>query len=131
MKPPKPRAIPKKLGSVADLLYMSRQDRLEEMQTVKEMTAFETRLKDYLIDNLPKSDASGVAGKVARATITTKKVPTVEDWDAFYAYIKKTNAFDLLNRALNTAAAIERIDNGETIPGLGSFTVVQVSCVKI
>jgi hypothetical protein len=131
MKKPKPRLIPKKLGQVADLLYTERQTRLVEQGLIKDMQSFETRLKDHLIENLPKSDASGVAGSVARATVTTKKVPTVEDWELFYGYIKKKNAWDLLARSLNTAAATERLEAGEKIPGLGSFTLIGVSVTKL
>jgi hypothetical protein len=127
----KPRTIPKQLGTVADMLYTERQRRLVEQHMIKDMQDFETRLKNHLIDNLPKSEASGVAGRLARATVSTKQVPIVEDWDLFYAYIKKKNAFDLLNRHLNVAAATERLEAGEKIPGLGEFTVVGVSCVKL
>jgi hypothetical protein len=131
MKKPKPRTIPKKLGEVADLLYAERQHRLVEQHMIKDMQDFETRLKNYLIDHLPKSEASGVSGRIACATVTTRQVPTVEDWDAFYGYIKKKNAFDLLNKHLNVAAATERLEAGEKIPGLGEFTLVGVSCVKL
>jgi len=127
----KPKAIPKQLGAVADLLYTSRQTRLEEQKTIDTMKSFETSLKDHLINELPKGEAKGISGKVARVSIITKQVPTVEDWDALYGYIKKKGAWDLLNRALNTAACTERLENGETIPGIGSFTRVDVSCVKV
>ncbi len=129
--PVKVKAIPKKLAACADLLYTSRQDRLVEQKTIEEMKGFETRLKDHLIAELPKGEASGISGKVAKVAVITKQIPTVEDWDLLYGYIKKKNAFDLLNRALNTAAATERLENGEKIPGLGSFNRVDVSCTKV
>jgi hypothetical protein len=120
-----------KLGMAIDTLYTTRQNRLVEQGTIKEMQAYETELKDYLIENLPKEQASGVAGSLARAAVVTKKIPVVEDWDALYKYIKKKNAFDLLNRALNTAACTERLENGEKVPGIGSFTAVTVSVNKL
>lgn len=130
-RPPKAPAIPKKLGEVADLLYTSRASRIEEQHAIDAMKSFETRLKDHLINELPKGEARGISGKVARVSVITKQVPVVEDWEAFYKYIKKHDAFDLLNRALNTAACTERLENGEKIPGIGSFQRVDVSCVKV
>jgi hypothetical protein len=129
--PVKIKKLPKTLGACADLLYTSRQDRLDVQHTVDDMKGFENRLKDHLIQELPKGEASGIAGKVARVTVVTKQVPTVEDWDKLYAYIKKKNAFDLLNRALNVAACTERLEAGEQIPGIGAFTRVDVSCQKV
>ena len=59
-----------------------------------EVEAEEKALKEHIIQTLPKSEASGVAGKVARVTVVTKDVPQVKDWDAFYKYVSKTKSFD-------------------------------------
>jgi hypothetical protein len=127
----KDRAVPAKIGAAIDELYATRQHRLEEMGAIKDMSDYETRLKNHLIDTLPKSDASGVAGKFARAQITTKKVPTVQDWDAFYKYVKKNNAWELLQRRVNDQAVYDRWDAGKVIPGVGEFTTVSVSVTKL
>lgn len=123
--------IPKKIGAVADLYYTHRQDRLELQHGVDAAKDEETVLKNYLIDNLPKSEATGAAGKVARAQIYTVEEPQVQNWEEFYKHVKKTGQFDLLNRALNGAAVKERWNAGKTIPGVGSFTVTKVSITKV
>lgn len=126
-----PTKIPKNFGAVADLLHSTRLDRLALSKAVSDIEEFEKALKNYLIDNLSKKDATGAAGKFARAQIVVEDMPRVEDWDSFYKHIKKTGSFELLNRALNRTAANERLDNGKTIPGVGVFPVTKVSVTKI
>lgn len=123
--------IPTKLGDVVDLLYTTKQARLAAGKVAAEFEEREKLLKEHLIQNLPKSNASGIAGKLARATIETKKVPTTEDWEAFYKYIKKTGRFDLLQRRLAEGAVKEMWDDGKKVPGVGVFNAVTVSLNKV
>ena len=90
--------VPEELGTCADLLYTLRQDRLIIGQDVKEFEEREKLIKDYVINTLPKSNASGVAGAIAKVAVTTQDIPVVTDWDAFYKFVKRTNSFDLLQR---------------------------------
>lgn len=123
--------FPKAMGACADLLYQLRQKRLEMQKEVDKIAAEEAALKEHIINTLPKSEASGVAGKVARVTVVTKEVPQVEDWDSFYKYVKRTGAFDLMQRRLTEAAVKERWEAGEEIPGVKHFQVVTVSINKV
>lgn len=129
-KPKVAPAIPKSLGECADILYTTRAERLSENQNVKILKAFEELVKNHIIDELPASNAEGITGKVATATIVRSVIPIVEDWDKLYAYIKKNNRFDLLQRRLNETAVEEMWDAKKTIPGVGSFNVKTVSVTK-
>lgn len=123
--------FPKAMGACADRLYELRQKRLEEQKKVDAIEAEEKALKEHIIQNLPKSEASGVAGKLARVTVVTKEIPQVEDWDAFYKYVKKTGNFDLMQRRLTDAAVKERWEAGKEIPGVKHFQAVSVSINKV
>lgn len=123
--------IPAKLAAAADLLYTTRQERLALNKHVEAMKVHERALKEHLIDSLPKSDASGVAGKVARAQVKIEDEPIVEDWETFYKGIKKTGAFELLNKAPNRRAIKERWNNGKEVPGVGHFDNVKISLTKV
>ena len=123
--------FPKQLGSCADKLYELRQKRLEQQKVVDAIEAEEKALKEHIINTLPKSEASGVAGKLARVTVVTNEVPQVEDWDAFYKHVKKTGQFDLLQRRLTDVAIKERWEHGEEIPGVKHFSAVTVSINKV
>lgn len=123
--------FPKALGACADKLYQLREARLAKQKETDAIEAEEKALKEHLINNLPKSDASGVAGKVARVTVVTKPTPQVKDWDAFYKYVKKSGEFELMQRRLSDTAIRERWDAGKKVPGVESFNVTTVSINKV
>jgi hypothetical protein len=123
--------IPKRVGDVADLLYKTRAERLAKKKEMEDLQAQETALKNYLIDTLPKSEASGVAGKAARVQILVKQRVGVSDWDKFYAYIKKSGSFDLLQRRPSEAAIKERWEGQKVVPGVEAEPYVDVSITKL
>lgn len=123
--------FPKTMGACADKLYELRNRRLLEQKKVDAIAAEETALKEHIIQTLPKSEASGIAGKLARVTVVTKEVPQVEDWDLFYKHIKKTGSFDLMQRGLAAAAIKARWEDGKEVPGVKHFNVVSISMGKV
>jgi hypothetical protein len=123
--------LPKSPAACADLLYSTREKRLSLQRELDRMSELESALKEYFIQTLPKSSATGIAGKVARVQIEDKPIPTIEDSERLYAYIKKTGAFDLLQRRLNESAVKERYEDGKVIPGVGIFHAKKVSCTRI
>lgn len=123
--------LPKDLGSCADLLYQKRVDRLAAQKLVDAMAAEEEDLREWIILQLPKSSATGISGKVANVRVESKVVPQVKDWDKLYAYIKRTGAFDLLNRAVNKKAVDARWTAQKDVPGVEAFNALAVSCTKV
>jgi len=130
-RPEKPYQVPKRLGAAVDALYTTRQTRLAIQAQVQKLAEREALLREHLIATLPKSDATGAAGKLARASITSKRVPQVEDWDKLYEHVRKTRDFSLLQRRLADAAVTERWDAGKEVPGVGHFTAIGVSVNKL
>lgn len=123
--------IPKTIGACADLLYETKNKRLALQKQVDELAAFESSLKEHIINTLPKSDQTGAAGKVAKVSVVTKEIPQVQDWEAFYKHVKKTGDFELMQRRLADKAIQERWEHGKKVPGVGVFTAVTVSLNKL
>lgn len=123
--------VPKHPAELADLLYRTREMRLDISRRVERLEELESQLKNYFIENLPKSKASGISGQIANVKIETKPIPQVEDWDKFYAYVHKHKAFDLFQRRIAEGAAKERMDEGEKIPGVEIFNAKKVSVTKL
>ena len=123
--------FPKAIGSCADMLYELRNKRLSGQKLVDEVEAEEKALKAHIINTLPKSESSGVAGKLARVTVVTKEVPQLTDDTAFYAYVTKTKRFDLLTKRLSSAAIEELWEAGKEVPGVDHFQVVTLSMNKL
>lgn len=128
---PKPFELPKTLALCADLLYTTRQARLALDKQVEELKSRETMLREHLIEQLPVSDASGVAGKVARATVVTKDEPMVENWDDFWEYVRKNKAFFLVQKRISGTAIKEMWANKKTVKGVGHMIVKTISLNKV
>lgn len=129
-KPNKKPKIPSSPAQCADLLYETRQERLEIQRQVEKLESLESALKDFFINKLDKN-STGIAGRVARVQIQPKSIPIAENWPKFYKYVQKTGAFDLMQKRLAEGAVKERWDNGVQLPGIGRMQVKTVSCTVI
>lgn len=125
----KPKAFPKSLGACADLLYQMRETRLAADKEAAALKSEENRLKEHIINTLPK-DSGGAVGKTHKVIIVTKTKQQVKDWDKFWAYVGKNKAWDLLQKRIADVAVQARIDDGKKLPGVEAFTVVDVSLTK-
>jgi len=112
--------VPEHDGPLADAWWKTREKRLALQKKVTELETQEKFYYNTIIDRLPLSKADGVTGRLVQVTIEKKQRVEVQDWDKFYAYIKRNNAFDLLNRAVNAKAAKDRFEHSRThaVPGL-------------
>lgn len=122
--------FPKTLGACIDALYKLRAQRLEIEKRAGEVKARETELEAHLIERCGKSELDGARGKVAVVAVSQSSVPTVKDWDAFYAHVHRTKSFDLLQKRVSTSAYRERMDAHEAVPGVESFVVTKLSLRK-
>lgn len=127
----KPFKLPKTVAEAADMYYTKREDRLALGRQVEKLASEETLLREFIIDNLPKSQATGVAGKIARVQITKKPKPTFTDFNEFCKYVARTKSFDLLQKRLNEQAVKERWEDKKEIPGVGTHIVIGVSVTKL
>ena len=117
-------------GEAADRLYEVRQARYKAQKEVDRLQEEETRLKDWIIASMPK-DTTGVQGTKARVAVITRQVPQVKDWERFYKYVSRTRAWEMLQRRVASKAIMERWEAGKKVPGVESFTVVDVSLNKV
>lgn len=123
--------LPKTMAECADLAYQLREERLEIQRAAAAVGEKESLLREHIINNLPKSQASGISGKVANAKVETDVVPTFTDKAKFLAHIKKTGDFDLMTSGMNAKAIRERWDNKKKVPGVGEHTIVKLSLTKV
>lgn len=130
-KPPKPIKLPRTVAACADRLYACRQEKATAQKAVDALAREEAALKEHLINTLPKGEASGTMGRIAKAHVYTKDVPQVKDWPKLYAYIVKTKSWDLLQRRLAEGAVAERWEAKKKVPGVELFRAVTVSCTKL
>ena len=94
------------------------------------LTARHAALEAKLLEELPASDADGICGRAWRATIKSKRVPTIQDWAKLTAYVRRSGNFELFHRRVNTEAVTELWDAKRQVPGITGFTVKKVSITK-
>lgn len=132
--PKDPKSV-KALSLVADELYTTQHERYALNKAVEAMAAKESMLREHLIDNLSK-DSTGIAGKIASASIKMKTVVKVSNWTLFYKYIltnakKDEGAWSLLHKRVGDKAVQEIWDSGKKIPGVEPLDVPVVSLNKV
>lgn len=79
---------------------------------------------------LAQMDAEGVtksAGKMASVSVSENVRPSVEDWDAFYAYIHRQKLYHLLERRPSVTGCRELFEKRGKIPGVVPFVQRQIS----
>lgn len=143
-KEPKKYAQPRSAAAAADRCYGLREERLELTRQADAIKGEEGFLREWIIEKLPASDATGIAGKTVRVTVSRVTVPVVQDWHQLYKHVVDTyldhvkrktgqedGAFSLLNKALNAAAAKEYWDAGKAVPGVGKFQNKVLSFNKV
>ena len=99
---------------------------------VEKLEADENAVKSYLMDVLPKNDATGISGKLVRVSLVPKTRVSVTDWDAVYAYIAKTykkdpGVFALLQRRPSEEAVKDLWANGANVPGMEAYPYMSLS----
>lgn len=129
--PKKATTLPKTLALCADRLYQLKALKSEAQKVVDGYESEYQALKAHLIASLPKSDASGVAGKTCRVGVVVKLIPTIADWDKFTAYVAKNKAWDLIHRRVSTAACAARWDDGKKVDGIAQESILDLSVHKV
>lgn len=136
-KEPKMPKLPKTLGACVDLYHTLREERLAIERTAETAKKAESFVYDHIIANIPKGDG-GAVGKAFKAIRTEQDQFSIEDDSAFYDFVKRTNSFDLLNRAINQRAVRERLEDPKFVkkfpkgvPGTKKFRKIGLSVTKV
>lgn len=128
--------MPKTLAQCADLLYKTQQERYAVQKKVKEMEAIESAIKERIIQELPKSDATGIAGKMARVYVENKTIVKIVDFAAYIADVaakmkKDPGAMALLQKRVGETAVKEVWESGKTLKGIEGMEVPVVRMNKV
>ena len=123
--------VPRELGEAVDLLKQVKTLRLAMQHETDDMKAYESKLEEHLIQNVPKS-SGGVFGKQFKATIVVNLKPALKDSAAAFAWIAANGRFDMLQKRIADKAVMDfHEQTGQFIPGVEGFNAVSVSLTKI
>lgn len=97
-------------GTLIDKLAKARQAKQENAVIAKRLDEEYKAIEAQIMETLAAQGLSGAKGKLGTVAISEAIVPDVQDWDKFYAMIKKQGWFHLLNRAPNAPAFRETLE---------------------
>lgn len=123
--------MPKTIGETIDLLFQLREERRGYEAQIRSVKEKEDALEMHLMANFDKAGLDGAKGKSAVASIKRTTVADVTDWDAFYKYISRNKAWDLLQRRASITALRARWDDKKVVPGVAPKEIEAVSLTKV
>ena len=88
------------------------------------------QIGEQLREELVKNKLESIRIGRTNYTVSNRQIAELYDADELFAYVKKTNSFDLLHRRVSMEAARERWNQGVTIPGVRPGTVPTLSVTK-
>lgn len=83
-------------------------------------------IEDLTFANEERADLKGGMG----IRLTESVVPSVKDWDSFYAWVHKNKAYWMLERRPSVTGYRDVLTAGKTIPGVESFNRIKVLLTK-
>lgn len=111
---------------VIEVWRAQRDHRLELNRLMEKAKSEETQLKSWLLEVFKQQKFEGmlIGGRITG--LAEGEIATVEDKEAFMAYILKEQALELLQFRLSTTAVDERRDNGVQVPGTRYVTTYEL-----
>ncbi len=103
-------------------------DQLTDLNVeISKLKEREDTIDTKIIEKLDSEGLARSANEVASVSIREDFVPDVQDWDALYEHIRDTEDFSLLHRRVSSTAFKERINQGDTVPGLQTREIRRVN----
>jgi len=118
-------------GSLVDLVWSLREQRKLWEARAELIRDDERRIEEHLLQRCTKEELTKLAGKLAKASVTTTDMANAEDWDKINAFIEEHDAWDLRNKALNQLALKSRREAGVEVPGVTWFKKLKINISKL
>ena len=110
------------IGAKIDQLHFLREQKRALEGEIKQLSEQMSALESALIDQMDVEGVSKSTGATATVSITASVRPSVDNWDAFYAYIHRYKYYHLLERRPSVTGCRELLETKGKIPGVVPFT---------
>lgn len=110
------------IGAKIDALFALREKKRKHDEAIKELEKQMGALQQELITQMQVEGIDASRGRKAAVSISTSVVPQVENWDAFYEFIRKRRWFHLLERRPSVSGCRELFEKNGRIPGVLPYT---------
>jgi hypothetical protein len=109
------------IGSRIDSLNELREQKRQLEEQIKVIEGSYHELEEALMEDLKTQGMDKATGKKATVSISSITVGNLVDDKAFFAYVKKTGYFHLMQRRLSDPAIRELLESKGSIPGVEPF----------
>lgn len=109
------------IGVNIDALWELREKKRALEQQIKDIQSEMDDLQFDIIEAMDREGTTTGAAKKASASISESIVPSVEDWDAFHAFIHRHKSYHLLERRPSVTGCRELFETKGKIPGVVPF----------
>lgn len=128
------KALPKKIGDAADLVYERQQARLklqrDQETRLKVLSDLEDAAEEHCKSLMIAQGLESVRGDKATITLQRVDVPKVVDWDKFGAWISKTGDIAVFQKRLS-ATHFADLKTAKTVPnGVEFIPITKLSISK-
>lgn len=110
------------IGAKIDQLHALREQKRTLEEQIKQLSGQMDVLENSLIEQMDAEGVSKSTGNSATVSISTSVKPSVDDWEAFYAYIHRFKYYHLLERRPSVTGCRELLETKGKIPGVVPFT---------
>jgi hypothetical protein len=108
-----------------------REQRLQADKVAKALKSKENSIKQQITETLATEQVGSVGGTTHSVKLKTKQKINVDDWSAFYEHMLATDSPELLQRRPAEGAIKERLDDGQEVPGISFFEVLDLTVSKV
>lgn len=119
------------LGSVIDLMHALREEKRAAEAVVKGIEEKISAQEEALYALMDAQGIKKAGGNKATASIGSAVVASVDDWDAFWAWIAKKKYFHLVQKRVSDPGYRELLEKGVKVPGVQPFTKRKLTLTSI
>ncbi len=118
------------LDELISQVYEIRKKASEAQSQANELKETQKSLEALIISRMDDQGVLVSGNRVAKVAISEDVVPSVDDWEKVFEYVKKKDAFYLLYKQISASSYRELQNAGEAIPGTAPFTRRKLSIRK-
>lgn len=119
------------MRDLVDRYQETRTRRLAMEKEAEKVHDLEKEMAVKILAALKDAEAPVIGGSTHQCTRKVSNEPFAEDWDDLHNHIIETGEWDLMQKRLGVAAVKLRWDEGEEVPGVGSFPVEKLGLTKL
>jgi hypothetical protein len=117
-------------GDIIDSLYLQDKEIDDLNAELKAARQVRAKIEARLLKRLRSGRLDGARGKRAIAYVKELRHAKINNRPKLIAYIVRKRAFDLFTNAVSSKAYFDRLDDGETVPGVEIYTSTRINVQK-